>query len=138
MKNLIPPHLLEPVLRYFRRIEQAEIDLIAAGVAFYAFLAIFPAAAAIIAIWGFVSNPEVIQQEVELLRQFLPPEAFSLIADQVLGQGATLPALAAALEKPEAALLETLRLALDKLAQAYGYRTTGDPADRRSFRERPS
>jgi membrane protein len=84
MKNLIPPHLLEPVLRYFRRIEQAEIDLIAAGVAFYAFLAIFPAAAAIIAIWGFVSNPEVIQQEVELLRQFLPPEAFSLIADQVL------------------------------------------------------
>ena len=34
MKNLIPPHLLEPVLRYFRRIEQAEIDLIAAGVAF--------------------------------------------------------------------------------------------------------
>ncbi len=84
MKNPIPKHLLEPVLRYFRRIEQAEIDLIAAGVAFYAFLAIFPAAAAIIAIWGFVSNPEVIQQEVELLRQFLPPEAFSLIADQVL------------------------------------------------------
>ena len=51
--------------------------------AFYAFLAIFPAAAAIIAIWGFVSDPAVIQQEVALLKGFLPPEAFSLISDQI-------------------------------------------------------
>jgi membrane protein len=84
MKHYIPPQILAAILRYYRRIEQAEIDLIAAGVAFYAFLAIFPAAAAIIAIWGFVSNAEVIRQEVEVLRGFLPPEAFTLISDQIL------------------------------------------------------
>jgi membrane protein len=73
MKHYIPPQILAAILRYYRRIEQAEIDLIAAGVAFYAFLAIFPAAAAIIAIWGFVSNAEVIRHE-----------AFTLISDQIL------------------------------------------------------
>ncbi len=83
MKAFIPQSLLAILLRYYRRIEQAEIDLIAAGVAFYAFLAIFPAAAAVIAIWGFVSNPEVIRQELEILRGFFPPEAFDLIAGQI-------------------------------------------------------
>lgn len=83
MKHLFPPDLVAAVLRYFRRIEAAEIDLIAAGVAFYAFLAIFPAAAAIISIWGFVSDPEVIRQEIELLRGFFPPEAFALISNQI-------------------------------------------------------
>ena len=83
MWQLLPLRLRHALLGYYRRIEQAEIDLIAAGVAFYAFLAIFPAAAAIIAIWGFVSDPAVIQQEVALLKGFLPPEAFSLISDQI-------------------------------------------------------
>jgi membrane protein len=84
MRQYVKPQILAAILRYYRRIEQAEIDLIAAGVAFYAFLAIFPAAAAVIAIWGFVSDPEVIRQEVEVLRGFLPPDAFTLISDQIL------------------------------------------------------
>ena len=81
--HLLPPNVNAALLRYYRRTEQAELDLIAAGVAFYAFLAIFPAAAAIIAIWGFISNPSVIRQEIELLRGFLPDDAYSLIAGQV-------------------------------------------------------
>ncbi len=82
LERLIPRRISAAIWRYYRRIEQAEIDLIAAGVAFYAFLAIFPAAAAIIAIWGFVSNPDVIRQELELLSRFVPAEAFSLISTQ--------------------------------------------------------
>lgn len=69
--------------RFYRRTEQAELDLIAAGVAFYAFLAIFPGAAAIIAIWGILFDPQVIRQELALLQGFLPPEAFVLISDQL-------------------------------------------------------
>ena len=53
--------------------------------AFYGFLAIFPAAAAVIAIWGFVSDPDVIRQEMNLLRPVLPPDVFTLISDQVEG-----------------------------------------------------
>ena len=83
MRRFVPPNLLAAVWRFYRRTEQAELDLIAAGVAFYGFLAIFPAAAAVIAIWGFVSDPSVIRQELELLRPVLPPDVLALIAGQV-------------------------------------------------------
>lgn len=68
---------------FLRRLEAAELDLIAAGVAFYAFLAIFPAAAAIIAIWGLISDADLIRQEVALLQGFLPEQAFALISEQI-------------------------------------------------------
>lgn len=85
MRRFVPPDLLAALWRYYRRTEQAELDLIAAGVAFYAFLAIFPAAAAVIAIWGFVSDPQLIRQELELLRPVLPPDVLALIAAQIEG-----------------------------------------------------
>ena len=81
----IPPNLIAAALRLYRRTEQAELDLIAAGVAFYGFLAIFPAVAAIIAIWGTVYDPSVIRTQTELLKGFLPPEAFALLLGQVEG-----------------------------------------------------
>ena len=83
MRRYLPPALLAALWRFYRRTEQAELDLIAAGVAFYAFLAIFPAAAAVIAIWGFLFDPAVIRQEVALMAGFLPPDAYSLIDGQV-------------------------------------------------------
>ena len=83
MRRYVPPAVLAAFWRFYRRTEQAELDLIAAGVAFYAFLAIFPAAAAVIAIWGFLFDPNVIRQEVALIARFLPPDAYTLINDQV-------------------------------------------------------
>lgn len=81
----IPPDFVAAALRLYRRTEQAELDLIAAGVAFYGFLAIFPAAAAIIAIWGTAYDPSVIRTQVEVLKAFLPPDAYSLVMAQVEG-----------------------------------------------------
>ena len=83
MKLPIPPNLLAAALRLYRRTEQAELDLISAGVAFYGFLAIFPAIAAVIAIWGVVFDPSVIRTQVDLLKGFLPPEALLLVSTQV-------------------------------------------------------
>lgn len=85
MQHLLPPNVLAAIWRFYRRTEQAELDLIAAGVAFYGFLAIFPAAAAVIAIWGFVSDPSVIRHELDLFRPVLPPDVFDLIVGQVEG-----------------------------------------------------
>ena len=79
----LPPRLKGVLLRLFRRTEQAQLDLIAAGVAFWGFLAIFPAVAAIIAIWGALSDPSLIRDEIRLLEEILPPEAFALILGQV-------------------------------------------------------
>jgi membrane protein len=79
----IPAPLWDFVLRLFRRAEEAELDLIAAGVAFFGFLAIFPAVAAIIAIWGTAFDPAVIHTQTELLKGFLPPQAYDLLIGQV-------------------------------------------------------
>ena len=81
--KFLHPDLIAAFWRFYRRIDHAEIDLIAAGVAFYAFLAIFPAAAAVISIWSFVSKPDVIRQELELIRPLVPADFFTLISAQV-------------------------------------------------------
>ena len=63
--------------------DERELDLIAAGIAFYGFLALFPSAAAVIAIWSFFADVSVIREELELARAYLPGDAWSLIANQV-------------------------------------------------------
>ena len=79
----LQPDLLAFLIRLYRRTEQAELDLISAGVAFLGFLALFPAAAALIAIWGTVFDPSVIQTQLDLLNGFLPPDALKLLQAQV-------------------------------------------------------
>ncbi len=74
---------IDTVLRLWRRSGEANLGLISAGVAFFGFLAIFPAAASVIALWGFASDPEVIRGQVLLLQDFLPNDAFHLLDDQV-------------------------------------------------------
>ncbi len=58
------------------------VGLVAAGVAFWAMFATFPGIAALIAIWGFFADPLVIEQLLELLSRFLPPEAWRLMNTQ--------------------------------------------------------
>jgi membrane protein len=79
----LQPDLLAFLVRLYRRTEQAELDLISAGVAFFGFLALFPATAALIAIWGTLFDPAVIQTQLDLLKGFLPPDALSLVQAQV-------------------------------------------------------
>lgn len=67
----------------WHRINRVDISLIAAGIAFFGFLAIFPAIAAVIAIWGFAFDPIVIEKQLFLAQDYLPAEAFELIAGQV-------------------------------------------------------
>lgn len=62
---------------------EAKLGLIAAGVAFFAMLAIFPASAALIALWGYVSDPSVIERQAALMADILPGDAFQLFYGQV-------------------------------------------------------
>ncbi|QYK42360.1 MAG: YihY/virulence factor BrkB family protein [Paracoccaceae bacterium] len=69
--------------RLYAQVTRRDISQVAAGVAFFAFLSVFPGLAAIIALWGFVSDPAVIRSQLELARDFLPPEAFTLMEGQI-------------------------------------------------------
>lgn len=58
------------------------MGLVAAGVAFWGMFAIFPGVGALIALWGFFADPSVIENLLELLARFLPPEAWRLMNGQ--------------------------------------------------------
>ncbi|MGH7917314.1 MAG: YihY/virulence factor BrkB family protein [Candidatus Binataceae bacterium] len=67
------------------------LSLLAAGIAFYAMLAIFPALAALVAIYGLLANPATIQHEINAIRGVIPGEAQNLIATYLTSIVSTSP-----------------------------------------------
>jgi len=55
----------------------------AAGVAFYAFLSLFPAMSAVISVYGLVADPVAIERQITVLAGLLPQEALVLLSDQL-------------------------------------------------------
>ena len=66
-----------------RRIDRANLSLVAAGGAFFAMLSLFPGLAAVIALLGFLANPGVVDEQLVMLKDFMPSDAYSLISVQV-------------------------------------------------------
>ncbi len=73
--------------RVFRRVWEAadrlNLSLVAAGVAFYALVSIFPAIAALIAIWGYVADPIALQDQLGIAQRLLPDDAFAILQEQI-------------------------------------------------------
>jgi membrane protein len=59
------------------------VSLAAAGCAFYATLALFPAISMLISLGGMVLDPVTAERQLTVLSGLLPPPAFSLIEDRV-------------------------------------------------------
>lgn len=59
------------------------VGLMAAGVAFYAMLAIFPALIAAVTLWGLVADPSQIQQTIDEVAGALPAGASELVTTQL-------------------------------------------------------
>jgi membrane protein len=59
------------------------MPIIGAGVAFFAFLAVFPALIATISLYGLVASPETVAEQIQQLSDQLPTEAQSLLSDQL-------------------------------------------------------
>lgn len=59
------------------------ISIVAAGVAFYFLLALFPALAAMVSIWGLVADPAQLAGQIEAMSGVLPEQAQAIIADQL-------------------------------------------------------
>ncbi|MCJ2186419.1 YihY/virulence factor BrkB family protein [Novosphingobium beihaiensis] len=79
-----------------------ELGLLAAGLAFYTFLALTPLIAATVMIYGLVGNARTVGRQMERLAQVLPPEAAHILEAQLIrivstSSGVTGVALAIAL-----------------------------------------
>lgn len=70
------------LLRVKDELSGDHVSLIAAGIAFYGLLALFPAIAALVSIWGLMADPQQIQGQLANLGSVLPQEAASIIRDQ--------------------------------------------------------
>lgn len=71
--------------RAIRQSQQDNVPLLAAGVAFFGFLALFPALIALVTLVGLVAYPEQIAQQVQSFTAGLPQASRQLIADQLTG-----------------------------------------------------
>lgn len=71
------------IVRVAGRIGADNVGLLSAGIAFYAFLSIFPAIAAGLMIWGLFTDMTTLGPQLQSIRDFAP-DAFGLIADQMV------------------------------------------------------
>jgi membrane protein len=75
---------LQIVQRTLTRSSGDNLGLLSAGVAFYAFLSIFPAIAGALMIWGVFSDPPDIRAWLGVLRGIAPPQAYNLVIDELV------------------------------------------------------
>jgi len=78
-------HFWHFLVAVWTRVGDGHFGLVAAGVAFYAMFAVFPGLAAVVAIWGLVADPGVIEGYLVMAERFLPLDAARLVHEQVMG-----------------------------------------------------
>ncbi|HET7361156.1 MAG TPA: YihY/virulence factor BrkB family protein, partial [Salinimicrobium sp.] len=59
------------------------LTIVSAGIAYYAFLAIFPAIIAFVSIYGLVMDPQQIGEQISQLSAMMPQEAFALLQNRI-------------------------------------------------------
>lgn len=89
----IPPRGWKDILlQIWKNIGEHRVMLVAAGVTFYSLLAIFPAIAALVALYGLFADPATISRNVDSLSGVLPGGALEVVRNQmnlVASQGQT-------------------------------------------------
>ena len=80
----VPPRGWKQILlRAWKESKRDQVPLLAAGVAFYSFLALFPALIAAITLYGLVADPATVARQADELTDAMPADAASLVTDQL-------------------------------------------------------
>ena len=69
--------------RTFSEMISDRIGLAAAGCAFYATLALFPAISMLVSIYGLAFDPQTVEPQMQVLKHLLPGPAYELIGDRI-------------------------------------------------------
>lgn len=79
----VPPRGWWQILqRVMEEVGKDNVSIIAAGCAFYAVLALFPAVTALVSIYGLVADPATVQEQISGMASVVPQEALALIEEQ--------------------------------------------------------
>lgn len=124
------------LVRTWKEASDDNVGLLAAGVAFYAFLAFVPLLAAVVLVYGLAADPADVARHISTLAESLPRDAASLIGEQLRAmtetpKGATGFALLAAIlvaiygaSKGSGAVVTALNIAYEVKEQRSFVRTT--------------
>ncbi len=74
---------MQVVKRAWAENKADNMPIIGGGVAFFAFLALFPALIATVSMYGLFASPETVTSQIDSLSNSLPQEAASIIGDQL-------------------------------------------------------
>jgi membrane protein len=74
----------EVLVRSWKEASQDNVGLIAAGVAFYGFLALVPLLGAIVLSYGLVASPETVMANMRSLTSVMPAQAAQLVGEQLM------------------------------------------------------
>src|SRR4051812_13771755 len=72
---------LQVVKRAWKEAKSDHVPLLAGGVAFFGFLALFPAMIALVTVYGMVASPKSIPDQVQKLGSSVPASARPLLVD---------------------------------------------------------
>lgn len=65
------------------QVSENNVSIISAGVAFFAFLAVFPAIAALVSIYGLAMDPQSINNQLSQISGMMPQQAYDILKDQL-------------------------------------------------------
>src|SRR5437764_13907910 len=65
--------------RVYAALNTKHLSILAGGVAFYAMLSIFPALAALVALYGLIADPATVQHQINAVHGVIPGEAQTVI-----------------------------------------------------------
>lgn len=77
-------------MRVKDQVSEDNVSLIAAGVALYGLLALFPALAAVVSVYGLIASPDQVAEQMDAMQDVLPQAAQEIIGgqlQQLAGQG---------------------------------------------------
>lgn len=77
------PGLRDVFWRVIGEVSDDQVTFIAAGVTFYLLLALFPALAALVSLYGLLADPIDIQEHIREMASVLPKAAFEIFSDQL-------------------------------------------------------
>jgi membrane protein len=84
-----PPGWKEIAFRTWKESSKDNVSLVAAGVAFYGFLAMVPLLGATVLTYGLVASPHAVVQNVQSLATTLPKDVAQLVGEQLLNVAKT-------------------------------------------------
>jgi len=71
------------LLRMKDQMDANHLSITAAGVAYFAFLALFPGLAALVSLYGLFSDPMTVQKQLATVQSIMPYEAYAIIENQL-------------------------------------------------------